>query len=150
MSHFKNHNGFSFIEMMVALTLLSIFGTSLFLVQTNIFSKVSKTHQSITNMFELDKHIFKFNQEIQTALQQKKSVDKLTFHHKDKKTDTVINIKIKAMDQNSKLFKEFGKNIRLVQASISHGKQTEVWSNFIYIPPADKKESETPMLKEAL
>ena len=132
-----------FIEMMVALTLLSIFGTSLFLVQTNIFSKLSKTHTTVVNMFALDEQLLKFNQDVQFALQQKKPLDNITLHQQHKNPDYTVDIKLKKFDQNSKLFKDFGTNIRLMQATISQDSPTsqnpDVWYSFIYEPVQDKE-----------
>jgi prepilin-type N-terminal cleavage/methylation domain-containing protein len=69
MMHLKNRNpGFSFIEVMIALTLLAIFGSSLFFTQTSLFAKLIKTHTTFINMLETDQQLLKFNQQVQQAL----------------------------------------------------------------------------------
>ena len=138
--------------MMIALTLLSTFGTSLFLVQSTIFSKLSKTHQALTNMLELDKQLLKFNQDIQFAIQQKKSIDSVSLHHEQKNPDLTVDIKLKQIDPNSKLFKDFGKHVRIVQASITQDKNSDVWWDFVYAPPASEGQEQAstqPKAKES-
>lgn len=148
MIHFKSHNaGFSFIEMMIALALLSIFGTSLFLVQTNILSKLSKTHTAVTNMFALDEQQIKFHQDIQFALLQKKPFDNIVLHHKNQNHDYTVDIKLKKIDQQSKLFKNFATNIRIMQATVSQDssmmKNSDNWYSFIYEPVQEKDKQES-------
>jgi hypothetical protein len=61
-------------------------------------------------------------------------------HHDNKNPAYTIDIKIKPLEQNSKLFKDFGKNIGLVQATIVQDNKPEIWWNFIYT--ATPKEDE--------
>lgn len=140
MMHLKNHKGFLFVEMMIALTLLSIFGSSLFLVQTNLLEKLLKTHTTITKMFELDKQLLQFTQDMQFALSQKKNIDSIRLHHENKSPEYMVDIKIKNITPSSKLFKNFGKNVALIQASIAQDNRSDTWWNFAYIKTPDKKD----------
>ena len=136
--------GFSFIEIMVAISLLAIFGTSLFLTQSSLFSKLLKTHITFVNMLETDQQLLKFNQQIQQALQEKKSVEAITLHYENKNPEYVTNIKIKSLQPNSKLFKDFKKNISFVHATIDQENKSETWWSFIYtaMPKEDEKATE--------
>ncbi|MBP6892748.1 hypothetical protein KBB68_04190 [Candidatus Babeliales bacterium] len=134
---------------MVAMTLLAIFGTSLFLTQTNLFQRLLKTHTAIINLFETDQQLLKFHQQIQQALQQKKPVDSVTFHHENKNPSYVTDIKIKHFSNDSKLFKDFEKTVGLVQATIQQDNKSEDWWSFIYIakPKEDENIKKTPQQK---
>lgn len=133
-------DGFLFIEMMVALTLLATFGSSLFVVQTNVLQKLFKTHTTITKMFELDKQLLQFTQDMQFALSQKKTIDSIKLHHENKSPAYVVDINMKNIAQTSKLFKNFGKDIALVQATIKEDNRSDSWWHFAYIKTADTKD----------
>ena len=137
-----SRDGFLFIEMMVALTLLATFGSSLFLVQTNVLEKLFKTHTTITKMFELDKQWLQFTQNMQFALSQKKPIESIQLHHTNKNPDYVVDIKMKNIAQSSKLFKNFGKYAALVQASITQDNRSDTWWSFAYIKTPDKKDKD--------
>lgn len=151
MTPLKNHkkNGFSFIEIMVAMTLLAIFGTSLFLTQTNLFQKLLKTHTTVINLFETDQQLLKFHQQVQQALQQKKSPESVTVHHENQNPSYVTDIKVKRFSNNSKLFKDFEKTVGLVQATIKQDSKSEDWWSFMYIvaPQEDETKKEAPQAK---
>ncbi len=151
MIHLKNHKkpGFSFIEIMVAMTLLAIFGTSLFLTQTNLFQKLLKTHTTVINLFETDQQLLKFHQQVQQALQQKKSPESVNLHHENQNPFYVTDIKVKRFSNNSKLFKDFEKTVGLVQATITQDNKSENWWSFIYIvtPKEDENKNEAPQAK---
>lgn len=142
--HLKNHKpGFSFIENMVAITLLAIFGTSLFLTQTSLFDKLLKTHTTIINLLETDQQLLKFHQQIQEALQQKKSPESVTLHHENKNPHYVTDIHVKRFSNNSKFFKNFEKTVGLVQATITQDNKSEQWWSFMYLVAPKKGTSES-------
>lgn len=100
------------------------------------------------NMFETDKQLLKFNQQIEQARQEKKQLDTVLLHHENKNPSYVIDIKLKKFEQNSKLFKDFGKNVALVQATIVQENKPETWWSFIYTA-TPKKDEEPKQAKEA-
>lgn len=143
--HLKNHkSGFSFIEIMVAMTLLAIFGSSLFLTQTSLLNKLLKTHTTVINLLETDQQLLKFHQQVQQALQQKKSPESVTLHHENQNPTYVTDIKVKHFSNNSKFFKDFEKTVGLVQATITQDNKSEQWWSFMYIvaPKEDEKNKE--------
>lgn len=151
MIHLKNHKpGFSFIEVMVALTLLAIFGTSIFLTQTSLFSKLLKTHTTFNNMLETDQQLLKFNQQIQQALIEKKSIENITLHHENKNSGYITDIKIKSLQPNSQLFKNFEKKIGLVQATITQDNKSETWWSFIYTVASQEHEKKDKKSQEVV
>lgn len=144
MIHFKNlKSGFSFIEIMVALTLLGIFGSSLFLVQSNMFAKVFKTHQTLFFHQDIVHDLLKLKNKIHQAILQKQPIDAITVQENKKNPDRAINLKLYKISENSEL-KEFAKNVRIVESSATYdNKQTVTWFDFVYIPKliqSDKKE----------
>ena len=51
MMHSKNHKqGFAFIEIIVSIALLAVFGTNLFISQAQIFSNIKKTHRKVLDV----------------------------------------------------------------------------------------------------
>lgn len=148
MIHFKNLRlGFSFIEIMVALTLLGIFGSSLFLVQSNIFSKVSKTHQSLFFNQDILYDIFQLKNKIHQAVLEKKSVDGITIQEDKKNPDRKINIKLLKISEQSEL-KDFSKTIRIVQSSATYdGQRTLNRFSFMYIPELIEEKKEEAKLE---
>jgi prepilin-type N-terminal cleavage/methylation domain-containing protein len=142
MKHFKNsHTGFSFIEMMVALTLLATFGTSLFLVQTNIFAKILSTHRMVIQSNDIDQELVQFQIKVQQAIIQKKSPEKITINIKKQHPDRTISIKMKEIAQGSSLHKIFAKYVRIVQITIVQDQYQNDWYSFMYIPPISSQEA---------
>ncbi|OGB86310.1 hypothetical protein A3J41_01820 [candidate division TM6 bacterium RIFCSPHIGHO2_12_FULL_38_8] len=149
MTPLKNHNfGFSFIEIMAALALLSIFGTSLFLTQSSLFSKLLKTHTTINNLLETDKQLLKFNQQIQEALQQKKPIENIKLHFENKNPAYTTDIAVKPLQPSSKLFKKFENKVSFVQATIVQENKPETWWSFIYTA-TPKEEAQEKKGKQA-
>ncbi|MBI2344802.1 prepilin-type N-terminal cleavage/methylation domain-containing protein [Candidatus Dependentiae bacterium] len=149
---FKNLKaGFSFIEIIVALTLFAIFGSSLFLVQSNIFSKVLKTHQIL--FFNQDNiyHIMQLKNKIHHAVAEKQSVDTIKIKENKKNPDRSIDLKLINISDQSEL-KNFSSNVRIVESSVTyHDNRTIKWFSFVYIPEIaqdkQKEESKTPQAK---
>ncbi len=142
MIHFKNHKGFSFVEMMIALTLLAIFGSSLFMMQSNLLTRLFKTHINIVNLFEMDKQMLQFNQKLQDDLAEKKPIETINMHKDNQKPEYILDVKIKPIGQNSALFKNFDKKIGIIQTIIQQDKKISTWHTFAYIVPPEKKDQE--------
>ena len=148
MKHFKNLNsGFSFIEIMAALTLLSIFGTSIFLVQNSIFSKAYKTHQLLLFSQNFSYNLLELKNKIDKAILNKESIDTIKIHTDKKNPDRTVDIKTLAISNESELNK-FSKNLRIVQNSTTFDNQSTItWFNLIYIP--QKLDNEKTKEKQA-
>lgn len=145
-----NNSGFTFIEMMIALTMLATFGTSLFMVQSNILSKVWSTHRQITYSNDIEQAEFDLLMKVQQAVLQKKSPDNIVVEAKKKNPERSITVIMKPITEQSTLRKAFGKPVRFIQTTIAHDQYKDVWYSFIYIPepkenePSTKAESTTP------
>ena len=59
--------GFTFMEIMIALMILSMFGSSLFMMQATIFQKVEKPHIAVENLLEIDREMINLKAEIDQA-----------------------------------------------------------------------------------
>jgi len=138
--------GFTFIEIIIALTLLTIVGTSLFMMQSTIFQKLTKAHSSVSNLLEIDKEIIDFKLALAQALQEKKNVADVKIHQEKQNPDIKLDIVIKPIAQSSQLYKNFSKNVFMVQATATRDKQEDQWFSFLYIPPKPEKE-EAPSTK---
>lgn len=138
---FKNLNtGFSFIEIMVALTLLGIFGSSLFLVQSNIFLKVSKTHQKLFFNQDFSYDMFQLKNKIQQAVLNKKSIDGITVQEHKKNPDRTINLKLLTISEQSELA-SFAKHVRIVKSTATYDQTKNInWFNLVYIPELTEEE----------
>lgn len=135
MIRFKNlKSGFSFVEIMIALALLGIFGSSLFLVQSNIFSKVFKTHQALFFYQDNVYNMVQLKNKIQQAILQKKSIEGITIEEDKKNPNRKINLTLAKISDQSEL-KSFSKNVRIVKNSITYDdNRTIQLCNLIYIP----------------
>jgi len=144
MIHFKNlKNGSSFIEMMVALTLLATFGTSIFLVQSNIFTKIFKTHQKANINQDVLQELIKLKTKIQQTVLQKKEVDGISLHEDKKNPARKIDLTLQKIPENSVLSKTFGKNIRIIKNTITYeNNYATSWFTFAYIPVIQKEPKE--------
>ncbi len=141
MIHFKNlKQGSSFIEMMVALTLLAIFGSSIFLVQSNIFTKIFKTHQTALINQDVTQELITLKTKIQQTVLQKKEVDVIALHEVKKNPERKIDLTLQKIPASSSLFKTFEKNIRIVQNTITYeNNRKATWFTFTYIPVIQKQ-----------
>lgn len=145
---FKNlKSGFSFVEIMIALALLGIFGSSIFLVQNNIFSKIFKTHQSLFFNQDIMYDSIQLKNKIHQAVLEKQSVDSITIQENRKNPDRKMSIKLLPISNESEL-KSFSKNLRIVQNSATYNDQRTIqWFNFMYIPKLTKEEEKSPKAK---
>ncbi|HSW75504.1 MAG TPA: prepilin-type N-terminal cleavage/methylation domain-containing protein [Candidatus Saccharimonadales bacterium] len=141
-------NGFTFIEIIVALALLSIMGTSLFLMQSTIFQKLTKSHNIVSNLLEIDKEMIDFKLALAQALQDKKSMAEVTIHQVKHNPDMKIDVVVKPIQESSKLYKQFSKNVFMIQATITKDQQQNQWVSFLYVPPKpEEKEEKAPSAK---
>lgn len=142
MIHSRNNvQGFTFIEVMIAITLLATFGTSLFMVQSNILSKIFNTHRQIIYNNDMQLEEMNFMMKVQRAILQKKSPDNVTIETKKKNPDRTIALNMKPIAEQSSLYKTFGKQVQLVQTTIAHDQYNDSWYSFIYIPELKEKQS---------
>ncbi len=144
MKRFKNHKpGFTFIETMFALTLLTIFGTSLFMLQANIVSKTSKFHNKVIKLLNINKIKSTFDLQAFQRQKQKKPLDGLVVSKDVNHPDMKVEIKTNKISEQSELFKEFSEHSYLIQQRATIDNVTEQFISFIFAPEAepDKEES---------
>ncbi len=127
--------GFTFIEIMIALMLLATFGTSLFMMQATIFQKVSKPHSTVASLLELDQEMINLKMQIVQAFKDQKELTSIKIHTQKHDPERSIDIVIKPIKETSALFKKFGKNVSVVQATTTREKQKNEWFTFLFTPP---------------
>jgi len=132
-------NGFSFIEMMIALTLLAVFGTSLFLVQTNILSKILTTHRLVAQSNDIDQELQQFQMQLHQAILQKKAPETATLSITKQNPDRTISIKLNPIAEKSSLHKIFAKQVRMTQITIKQDQYQTTWYSLLYIPAINPK-----------
>lgn len=144
MIHFNNHKpGFSFIEVMIAILLLAIFGTSLFITQAKIISTVSKTHSKVINAFLYTTSLPELITKKIDAKKQNKSLETISINKKITYPEATIQTSVKKLSEKSELFKDFGNYLTLVNQSITREEKTSHIVNFLFTPPIEKKEENT-------
>ncbi len=144
----QSHGGFTFIEIIVALALLSIMGTSLFLMQSTIFQKLTKSHNVVSNLLQIEKEMIDFKLALAQALQEKKSMAEVTIHQEKHNPDMKVDVVVKPIQESSKLYKQFSKNVFMIKAAITKDQQQNQWVSFLYVPPKpEEKEEKTPSAK---
>ena len=140
-----NKSGFTFIEMMIALTMLATFGSSLFLVQSNMLAKVFTTGKLVLYSDDTVGPQQKFIQKVQQTILQKKSADAVTIEEKKENPERTVTVKTNQINEQSSLYKQFGKRVRIMKTTILHDGQTSNWFKFLYIPEAaDDKAKDAP------
>jgi prepilin-type N-terminal cleavage/methylation domain-containing protein len=131
--------GFTFMEIMIALMILSIFGSSLFMMQATIFQKVEKPHIAVETLLELDREMINLKVEIDQAIKEKKELKTIKLLRQKQNPDRIIDISITSIKETSSLFKKFGKNVSIVQATTTQGKHVDQWITFLFTPPATEE-----------
>ena len=142
MAAFKNRNltGFAFIEIMIAITLLSLFGTTLFLIQSNIFANVARTHIKVLNLIRAQSLRTTFYTKKMNLLQQKKSFAELKFDKEFKEPHMTIKIEVKKIPEASELYKKFTQSLLLVDQTITI--QDKIFHNISFLYQPELKEEQ--------
>lgn len=141
MIHFNSHKpGFSFIEIMIAIMLLAIFGTSLFMTQTKILSTISKTHNKVINAFQYAASIPELITKKIDTKKQNKSFDTITINKQIKYPQMSIQTSVKKIPEKSELFKDFKNSLMLVNQTITRDDKKNLMISFLFTPPIEKKE----------
>lgn len=137
--------GFTFIEVMVAIMLLATFGISLFTVQTNILSKILMTHRQLVYSNDIQKEEFDYLMKLQQAILQKKSPDQVTIQTTKNNPARTVTVTMKPIAEESSLYKTFSKQVRILETKIAHDKYQDTWYSLVYIPELqDQKAGATP------
>lgn len=142
MMHSKNHNpGFTLLEVMFALALLSIFGTSLFMMQSTIFSKVSKAHNRITGLINLEALKVNFDLKYFNAQQSNQPVTSLSDSKDFGSMKATLNLK--PIPEKSMLHAPFARYIKILDHTATFDTRQEKFIAFMFIPPAEEAKEET-------
>ncbi|MBI2353320.1 hypothetical protein HYV11_03725 [Candidatus Dependentiae bacterium] len=141
--NFKNHKlGFAFIEVMIAVMLLALFGTQLFFSQSTIFSKITKMHAKIMTVLRLQSILPEINIQKLNLLKQKKSLQELSLKKDFSYPSQTIVFNIKKISDKSELFKKFNKTLRMVEQTVTeYDLVKEKAISFLYVPLVVTEES---------
>lgn len=141
MTPFKNHkNGFAFIEIMIAILLLAIFGTNLFMTQAKIFSNVWRTHDKVINTIESNLILPEFITKKIDAKKERKPFDTINIQKEIKNPPSKIQLVLKKINEKSEIFKDFENDVHLItQTIIRNDKKSQIIS-FLFTPPVEQKE----------
>lgn len=149
MTPFNNHKpGFSFIEIMIAIMLLAIFGSSLFITQTKMLSTVSKTHSKIINTLQWAAMIPDFIIEKVNAEKQKKPFETISVNKKILYPEMTAQVSVSKIPENSDLFKKIGNYLVFANFTITRDDNTNHMINFLFNPPVEK--AQEPLANEAV
>lgn len=136
--------GFSFIEMMMAIALLSIVGTSLFLVQSGLFTRLQKAHESVSHMLLLQKTMTEFHETVAQVLKNKQNLFAVKLNKENKNPDFSIAVTIKQPKGSIKVLDKATENIGVINATITDHKKTDIWYSFVHIKKEDESKKQTP------
>lgn len=144
MIHFKNHKpGFSFIEIMIAIVLFAIFGTSLFKIQTSIFSNTAKAHNQSIKILESLKILPEFDLKLFNNARQEKSNQYISVQKQITQPIISLSIQTKSIPEQSTLFKDFHKFVQIIdQTTIYEKKETKIISFITNIPKDESKDKD--------
>lgn len=144
MMHFKNHNsGFAFIEIMVAIALLAVFGTSLFMTQGQLFANVAKTHRKVIETMLTSITSPDFLCKLVNAKKEKKSADTITVDKKIEYPAAHIHLEVKKIPQKSPLFEPFKDCLQLIEQTMFLDDKKSRIVTFLFNPPIPKKNEPT-------
>ena len=133
---FKNHNaGFAFLEIMIAITLLAIFGTSLFMTQANIFKNISRTHRKVMDCILRPTIWPDFIIKKIEAQKEKKDLNLITIDKEIKAFATTLQLKIKKIPEKSVLYQDFGDYLQVVDQTIMKDDKKNHMISFLFNPP---------------
>jgi len=144
----RSKPGFTFIEIMIALMLLSTFGTSLFMMQATIFQKVAKPHSTVANLLELDQEMINLKIQILQTVKAQKELTSVKIHTQKQDPERSIDVVIQPIKETSALFKKFGKNVSVIQATTTREKQKDQWLTFLFTPPKAEEEPKKAEVKK--
>lgn len=143
MIHFKNHKaGFSILEVMFALALLMISGTSLFMMQATIFNKVFHAHNKVVAQLYLKKLKDKLHLKIFQLQQQKEPLANIAFQEQVKQPIMNTNIKLQSIPQNSSLFKKFSEHVQIINQTATFDSKKDSYISFVFTPAIEKDANE--------
>lgn len=143
MKPFKSLNpGFSFIEIMIAMILFAIFGTSLFQIQTYIFSNTAKAHNKTLPIIKSSLMLSEFELKKFNANKEKQPIDKITIQKQFQQPDLAVTLTVNAIHEKSALFKDFAHAAKQVQQKINFDNKQEKVVTFTFDPPLPQEEKE--------
>ena len=138
MKHFKHRKaGFSFLELMIAITLLSIFGTTIFMLQSNIVEKTYRTHITSTIQRYIDTIEPDFMLKKMQHLHQKLPLDSIVITKNITNPAIDITLRVKEIPEQSSLHKDFGKYIRIVDQELTTNTSKKNIVSFTFAPSYD-------------
>lgn len=146
MTHFKKHNqsGTIFIEIMFALVLLSIFGTSLFMIQSLVFSKTFNAHSKVLSLQQINSLAVEFHLEQAKQKAGKEATPEIMSQQKVKAPLENITIQVKDIPEDSVLHKSFAEYIKIIQQTATFDDKQETYISFEFMPPVHEEKKETP------
>ena len=143
LNHHKHSPGFTFIEVLIALMLLSIAGTSLFMMQTHIFQQTAKTHRFVQHLLLVDQEIVTLMPKIHDAIKQQKNINDIKLNEPLPENIT-RQVSITSIKEASSLFKLFKENIHVMTITIQQDKTISSWTGFIRVPPKEQSKDQQP------
>lgn len=154
MKYFKHlSSGMSLIEVMLALTIFAIFGSSLFMMQQYLFERMIFSQKKLISFLRMQEELVIYqnsiikelcdyeNGSVEKSLEEKNK----NFYKPDMIIKTTTKSKLEGVGQDNKesLFKKF-KNLHLVCVSAEDAEDTDSYSygklfTFTYIPELKKE-----------
>ncbi len=134
MMNFKNHNGFTLIEVMIAVAIMGLLLSPLFVLQSSVMNTVSKYSQRLVRV--LAGQAFFGQIQLERALNPK--LDKETKKIDD--PESTFEYSFDDIDEKSKLakFKDVGLKEVLTKWNSLEGPQEEALISFIFDPEQEK------------
>lgn len=145
MKRFKHHNsGFTILEMMVALTLLATLGTSIFMIQSRLFSKITKAHLLTQITLNIDKELFEFYVNIEQLLSQKKSPKDLKRTFTAQNPHREITLQLEPINPASTLYSVHNENLYWIKVAIKSEQSVQNMKLLFYAPePQEEPKNNT-------
>lgn len=144
MIRFKNHNsGFAFIEIMIAIALLAVFGTNLFMTQGQLFANVARTHYTVIKTLLTSIIAPDFLLKLADTKKAKKPTDTIIIDKDIQYPSAHCHLEIKKIPEKSALFEDFHNYLQLVEQTVIYNDKKSRFVTFLFNPPPPKENEAT-------
>ncbi len=128
-----------FVEIMIAIFLLAIFGTSLFVTQAKIFAVCAKTHAKVAYIAQSDALRTDFAVQLARAARDKKSFDTIAIDKTVSYPPSTVHLSLQPFASDTEVYQKFEKQMRCVMVTSSIGDIQYSKGSFLWTPDLKKE-----------
>ena len=133
-------SGFAYIEIMVTVALLAVFGTNLFVTQAHIFSNIRRTHRTLLsdNISTLD--LPEFFLKIINLTKDKKPIESIELNKEYQQYNASLKITLNKLSEKSAFLKNFKDIVQIIDKTVQFDQKQYSFKTFLFTPPPPKED----------